>query len=34
MGDGMESLKAEAMYVTDSVLENGIFNALRHFDLI
>lgn len=34
MGDGMESLKAEAMYVTDSVLENGIFNALRHFGLI
>ena len=34
MGDGMEKLKAEATYITGSVLEDGIFNALRHFGLI
>ena len=34
MGDGMEKLKAAATYVTDAVLEDGIFNALRHFGLI
>ena len=34
MGDGMEKLKAAADYITDSVLEDGIFNALRHFGLI
>ena len=34
MGDGMEKLKAAATYVTDAVLDDGIFNALRHFGLI
>ena len=34
MGDGMENLKKVATYITDPVLEDGIFNALRHFDLI
>ena len=34
MGDGVESVKAQADYVTDPVLEDGIFNALRHFGLI
>ena len=34
MGDGMEKLKAAATYVTDAVLEDGIYNALRHFGLI
>lgn len=34
MGDGMDKLKAAATYITDSVLEDGIFNALRHFGLI
>ena len=34
MGDGMEKLKAAATYITDSVLEDGIFNAMRHFGLI
>ena len=34
MGDGMDMLKAAADYITDSVLEDGIFNALRHFGLI
>ena len=33
-GDGMEKLKAAATYITDPVLEDGIFNALRHFGLI
>ena len=33
-GDGMEKLKAEATYITDTVLEDGLFNALRHFELI
>ena len=32
--DGMEKLKEAATYITDSVLEDGIFNALRHYGLI
>lgn len=34
MGNGVEKLKAAATYITDPVLEDGIFNALRHFELI
>lgn len=34
MGDGVDSVKAQADYVTDPVLEDGVFNALRHFGLI
>lgn len=34
MGDGMENLKAVATYVTDNVLDDGLFNGLRHFGLI
>ena len=34
MGDGMDKLKAAADYITDTVLEDGIFNALRHYGLI
>ena len=34
MGDGLDSVKRQADYVTDPVLEDGIFNALRHFGLI
>ena len=33
-GYGMENLKKVATYDTDPVLEDGIFNALRHFGLI
>ena len=34
MGNGVPKLKAAADYITDSVLEDGIFNGLRHFGLI
>lgn len=34
MGNGVPKLKAAADYITDPVLENGIFNGLRHFGLI
>lgn len=34
MGDGLEEVKQKADYVTDAVLDDGIFNALRHFGLI
>lgn len=34
MGDGLEEVKQKVDYVTDPVLEDGIFNALRHFGLI
>ena len=34
MGNGLESLKQEADYTTTSVDDNGILNALRHFELI
>ena len=34
MGNGMEILKEKADYVTDPLLEDGIYNALKHFGLI
>ena len=34
MGNACEEAKAAADYVTDDVDENGIFNALRHFNVI
>lgn len=34
MGNACEELKAVADYVTDSVDDNGVANALRHFGLI
>ena len=34
LGDGVEDVKKVADYVTDPVLEDGVFNALRHFRLI
>lgn len=34
LGDGVEAVKAAADYVTDPVLGDGVFNALRHFGLI
>lgn len=34
MGNGAESIKRTCSYVTDSVLENGIYNAMKHFGLI
>ena len=34
MGNALESLKQEADYTTTSVDDNGILNALRHFELI
>jgi hypothetical protein len=34
MGNGTQNVKAAADYVTDSVDEDGIWNALVHFGLI
>ena len=34
MGDGMDKLKEVASYITDPVLGDGIYNALKHFGLI
>lgn len=34
MGDGMTELKREAEFITDTVMEDGIEKALRHFGLI
>lgn len=34
LGDGVEAAKQQADYVTDPVLNDGVFNALRHFGLI
>ena len=34
MGNGMEQLKQKAEFVTDSVLEDGIEKALRHYGLL
>ena len=34
MGNALDSLKAEADYITTSVDEDGVMNALRHFGII
>ena len=34
MGNGMDILKERASYVTDSVVDDGIYNALKHYGLI
>ena len=34
MGNGMEELKARAGYITESVLDDGIEKALKHYGLI
>ena len=34
MGNALDSLKREADYVTSSVDNDGILNALRHFKLL
>ena len=34
MGNALDSLKSEADYITTTVDDNGILNALRHFGLI
>ena len=34
MGNANDEVKAAADYVTDSVDDNGIENALKHFQLI
>jgi hydroxymethylpyrimidine pyrophosphatase-like HAD family hydrolase len=34
MGNAIDELKQKADYVTTSVDDNGIMNALRHFEII
>jgi len=34
MGNALDTLKQQADYVTTSVDDDGIFNALKHFGLI
>lgn len=34
MGNGSDSLKAVSDYVTDHIHQDGLYNALKHFDLI
>lgn len=34
MGNGADSAKAVADYITDTVDEDGLYNAMKHFDLI
>ncbi len=34
MGNAVDEVKQAAGYVTDSIFEDGIFNALKHFELI
>jgi len=34
MGNAVPSVKAAADYVTDDVDHDGIYNALKHFNLI
>jgi hydroxymethylpyrimidine pyrophosphatase-like HAD family hydrolase len=34
MGNALESLKQEADYTTTTVDDDGVLNALRHFNII
>ena len=34
MGNALDTLKEQADYVTTSVDDDGILNALQHFDVI
>ena len=34
MGNGRDSLKAIADYITDDIFHDGIYNAMKHFELI
>ncbi len=34
MGNGVDSIKACADYVTDHIDNNGVYNALKHFEII
>ena len=34
MGNALESLKQEANYITTTVDDDGVLNALRHFGLL
>jgi len=34
MGNGLDSCKEVASYITDDIDEDGIYNAFKHFDLI
>ena len=34
MGNGSDNMKKIADYITDSVDNNGIYNAVRHYGLI
>ena len=34
MGNGAESVKAIADYVTKDILDDGIYRAFKHFELI
>ena len=34
MGNGSDAVKGAADYVTDTMMENGIWNACKHFELI
>lgn len=34
MGNAVDEVKAHADYVTSTVDEDGVWNALRHFDII
>lgn len=34
MGNSPQEIKNLADYVTDDIYEDGLYNALRHFDLI
>jgi hydroxymethylpyrimidine pyrophosphatase-like HAD family hydrolase len=33
-GNGQNALKEEAEYVTTDILEDGVWNGLKHFHLI
>jgi hydroxymethylpyrimidine pyrophosphatase-like HAD family hydrolase len=34
MGQSSQAVKEIASYITDDVMEGGIYNAMKHFNLI
>ena len=34
MGNGTDAAKEAADYITDDIHQDGIYNGLKHFDLI
>ncbi len=34
LGDGMDIAKEHADYITDATIDDGVLNALKHFEIL